>query len=107
MATMTLLRSMSAQGTVVLCSVVIFYPTKPHNYINLLSFQTAFNENTNIEKGCIDTQAPQGECQWLRGPQSPHQASDGSRGLGGQKAPAAAAENAAGDGEGEAAGTAG
>lgn len=44
---------------------------------------------------------------WLRGQGRPENASAGSRGLGGEKAPAAAAEDAAGGGEGETAGTVG
>lgn len=56
---------------------------------------------------CTYIQAPQWECRWLRGQGSPDQASAGSRGLGGEEAPATAAEDAVGDGEREAAGTAG
>lgn len=56
---------------------------------------------------CIYPQAPQWECHWLRGQGSPDQASARSRELGGEETPAAAAEDAVGDGEREAAGTAG
>lgn len=56
---------------------------------------------------CVFAQAPQRECHWLRGQGRLDQASAGSRGLGGKEAPAAAAEDAVGNGEREAAGTAG
>lgn len=47
------------------------------------------------------------KCSRLGGQGRSENAGAGSRGLGGEEAPAAAAEDAAGSGEGEAAGTAG
>lgn len=106
MAPKKCLTNMSLKGTVLLYKVTIYLPTWLFYIPGVLSIvsRCAIKQ---IKCVYIYTKDQHWECHWLRGQGSHDNASAGSRGLGREEAPAAAAEDAVGGREREAPGTAG